>query len=349
MMRTLKSLWKQLRGETWFSMKWIKDFLKKIRPLSQNTVLPLPEEAHRAFSLIKETDSSDHTLSAILNQQGRPVAFFSRTLNGPELKHSAIEKEAAAIVGAIRKWKHYLTGKHVKLITDQKSVAYMFDTKHHSKIKNDNLMRWRIELSMYNFDIIYRAGEENIPADALSRVKSISLTIDKLYELHRSLCHPATNVTPHERMFAYLRKSTSGISVPSWLTTPGPVLLKRHIRNSMYDPLVDEVDLLEANQQYAHVRFPDGREDTVSIKHLAPPDNGEASADRVGQSRSVGSAGNHRKEVNPKQTGAEIQSQDVEGIESDRPTDSTLKVDHQSQPLRRSERQRRAPDRLTFS
>ena len=174
--------------------------------MSQNTVFPLPEEAHRAFRLIKEdienavvgtidetlpfdvaTDASDHTLSAILNQQGRPVAFFSRTLNGPELKHSAFEKEAAAILEAVRKWKHYLTGKHFKLITDQKSVAYMFDTKHHSKIKNDKVMRWRIELSMYNFDIIYLAGEENIPADALSRVKSMSLTID---ELHRSLCHP---------------------------------------------------------------------------------------------------------------------------------------------------------------
>ena len=36
-------------------------------------------------------------------------------------------------------------------------------------------MRWKIELSMYNFDIIYRVGEENIPADALSRVKSMFL------------------------------------------------------------------------------------------------------------------------------------------------------------------------------
>jgi hypothetical protein len=113
--------------------------------------------------------------------------------------------------------------------------------------------------------------------------------------------------------------------------------------------LVDEVDLLEANPQYAHVRFPDGRENTESIKHLAPPGNGEASADSVGQSRSVGSAGNHRKEVYPKQTGAETQSQDAKGTGSDRPTDSTLRVDRQSQPLRRSERQRRAPDRLTFS
>ena len=93
-----------------------------------------------------ETDASDHTLSATLNKKRRPVAFFSRTLTGPELKRSSVEKEATAIVEAVRKWKHYLTGKHFKLITDQKSVAYMFDTKRYSKIKNDKVMRWRIEL-----------------------------------------------------------------------------------------------------------------------------------------------------------------------------------------------------------
>ena len=70
-----------------------------------------------------ETDTSEFALSATLNQNGRPVAFFSRTLNKSELKHASVEKEAAAIVEAVRKWRHYLTGKHFTLITNQKSVA----------------------------------------------------------------------------------------------------------------------------------------------------------------------------------------------------------------------------------
>jgi hypothetical protein len=64
--------------------QWIKDFSKKIRPLSQNTLFPLPEDALRAFNLLKEdvengvvgaidesypfqveTDASDHTLCYI--------------------------------------------------------------------------------------------------------------------------------------------------------------------------------------------------------------------------------------------------------------------------------------------
>ena len=60
------------------------------------------------------------------------------------------------------------------------------------------------------------------------------------------------------------------LSVPSWLTTLGLVLLKHQVRNSKFDPLVDEVELIEANPKYAHVGYPDGREDTVATKFLAP-------------------------------------------------------------------------------
>ena len=49
--------------------------------------------------------------------------------------------------------------------------------------------------------------------------------------------------------------------------------MKRHERNSKYEPLVDGVELLEANPQYAHIRKPDGTETTVSLKHLAPKGN----------------------------------------------------------------------------
>lgn len=88
---------------------------------------------------------------------------------------------------------------------------------------------------------------------------SQEVLLDASHSIMSLLC-TATDVTSHERMFAYQRKSTSGASVPSWLTTPGPVLLKRLVRN-YYDSLTDEVDLLEANPHYAHVRFPNGKED----------------------------------------------------------------------------------------
>ena len=60
--------------------------------------------------------------------------------------------------------------------------------------------------------------------------------------------------------------------MPNWLTSPGKVFLKRHARSSKFEPLVDEVDLLEANPNYAHIRHSNGRESTVSLRHLAPLD-----------------------------------------------------------------------------
>ncbi len=50
----------------------------------------------------------------------------------------------------------------------------------------------------------------------------------------------------------------------------GAVLLKRNVQQSKKEPLVDQAELLQANPQYAQIRYPDGRESTVSIRHLAP-------------------------------------------------------------------------------
>ena len=91
-----------------------------------------------------------------------------------------------------------------------------------------------------------------------------------LYTLYTLILSTATNSTPQERLFDYQRRSASGQSLPSWLTTPGPVLVKRHVRQSKYDPIVDEAEFLEANPQYAHVRFSNGKESTVSLRDMTP-------------------------------------------------------------------------------
>lgn len=92
---------------------------------------------------------------------------------------------------------------------------------------------------------------------------------DALHSIRSLLC-TSINCTPHERIFTYQRKSTSGISVPSWLNKSDIVLLKKNVRRSKFDPLVEEVELLEVNPTYALIRHENGKESTVSIKHLAP-------------------------------------------------------------------------------
>ena len=102
--------------------------------------------------------------------------------------------------------------------------------------------------------------------------------LDALHSI-RTLISTATNETPHERFFAFQRRSSTGNSLPAWLSNPGKVLHKRHVRQSKYEPLVEEVDLIEANPNYAYIRYADGRESTVSLRDLAP--RGSDNVDRV--------------------------------------------------------------------
>ena len=61
-----------------------------------------------------------------------------------------------------------------------------------------------------------------------------------------------------------------GMSLLSWLTTSGNGMLRRYVRHTNNDPLVDEVELTDINPTYAHIRYPDGRESTVSLRDLSP-------------------------------------------------------------------------------
>ena len=83
-----------------------------------------------------------------------------------------------------------------------------------------------------------------------------------------SLLSTATNETPHERFVSFPRKSSQGVSLPSWLS-PGSVLLRNFVRSNKQDDLVEKLELTHVNPTYAHIRYRDCRESTVSLSDLA--------------------------------------------------------------------------------
>ena len=91
-----------------------------------------------------------------------------KTLQGSELKYQIIEKEAIAIVEAVQKWSHYLTCQHFTLVTDQRSVAFMFSNEKRTKIKSAKIQEWQLELSTLDYTIKYHPGEENVVPDTFS-------------------------------------------------------------------------------------------------------------------------------------------------------------------------------------
>ena len=221
---------KRTLGMFSYYSQWVPRFSDKICPLTNNPDFPLSKEAIQAFNdlkrdiakaslsspnetdlLVLETDASQVALSACLNQNGHPIAFFSRTLQAHEKKHHIVEKEAAAIVESVRKWRHYLTGRKFKVITDQEAVSFIFNISAHGKTKNNKIQRWRVDLSCFEYDIQYRPGSLNVTADCLSRVdcaSSYNSNLDKLKELHDGLCHPGIS-----RMGHYVRSKNLPYSI----------------------------------------------------------------------------------------------------------------------------------------
>ena len=87
---------------------------------------------------------------------------------------------------------------------------------------------------------------------------------DALHSVRSLLCR-ATNETPQERFFQLRRNSTFGISVP----TPGPVYFRRHGRSSKYDPVVEEVELVQLrSMRMFGSRLEEKRPRPCGISHL---------------------------------------------------------------------------------
>ena len=92
----------------------------------------------------------------------------------------------------------------------------MFDKHHRLKIKNEKFLHWRLELSCFSFDIVYRPGRDNVPADTLSRTTCAMATKDSLFKRHEALCHPGVTRLNHFMRTKDLPYSLYEIKMSSW-------------------------------------------------------------------------------------------------------------------------------------
>ncbi|KAJ8879551.1 hypothetical protein PR048_020159, partial [Dryococelus australis] len=198
-----------------------------------------------------EADVSDFAVGANLAQNNRPVAFFSRSLSKSEQHHSSIEKEVYAIVEAVRKWRHFLMRRHFRLVTDQQSVAFMFSSDHYGRIKNEKIMRSMSRLFTLHEDIRKITSSCRVCAEEKPRTHKYEGNLIKATQ-------------PFER----INIGVKGPLPPA--TRNRYMLVLRQVRHSKYEPQVDELFLLEGNPEYSYVRYPDGRETSVSTRHLVP-------------------------------------------------------------------------------
>ncbi len=119
--------------------------------------------------LYLHTDASDYGIGAYLfqvdaNGKEKPIAFLSKSLTAERLNWSVPEKEAFAIVYAFDKLEYILRDTKFTLRTDHKNLIYI-NLEGSPKVR-----RWKLAIQEYNFDIEHIKGEDNIAADAFSRL-----------------------------------------------------------------------------------------------------------------------------------------------------------------------------------
>ena len=151
-------------------------------------ILALPESGKR-FTVY--TDASRVGLGCVLMQDGKVIAYGSRQLKKHERNYPTHDLELAAVVFALKSWRHYLYGESCDIYTDHKSLKYIFTQKE----LNLRQRRWLELIKDYDLTIQYHPGKVNVVADALSRTGVPKVAMPLIVDLSRmgvSLCYAGT-------------------------------------------------------------------------------------------------------------------------------------------------------------
>ncbi|WVZ80034.1 hypothetical protein U9M48_027549 [Paspalum notatum var. saurae] len=169
--------------------RFIKDFSKTAKPMTsltkKNAKYTWSPNCEEAFQNLKRSlttvpilaqpdvtkpfdvycDASGNGLGCVLMQEGRVVAYASRQLRKHEANYPTHDLELAAVVHALKIWRHYLLGNTCHIYTDHKNLKYILTQPE----LNMRQRRWLELIKDYDLEIYYHPGKANVVADALSR------------------------------------------------------------------------------------------------------------------------------------------------------------------------------------
>ena len=109
------------------------------------------------------TDASKTQIGAVMSQNGKPIAFYSRKMNSAQQNYTVTEKELLSIVATLKEFRNILLGQQITVFTDHKNLTC-------TNFNTERVMRWRLVLEEFGPDLQYIKGENNVVADALSRL-----------------------------------------------------------------------------------------------------------------------------------------------------------------------------------
>lgn len=110
-------------------------------------------------------------LGSCISQDGKPIAFYSRKLNPAQTRYTTTERELLSIVETLKEFRTILLGQQLIIHTDHENLTY-------KNFNSDRVLRWRLYIEEYSPNLQYIKGEENVVADALSRLPLVSDSTD---------------------------------------------------------------------------------------------------------------------------------------------------------------------------
>jgi hypothetical protein len=155
--------------------EWTSDQENAFQRLTQKLISP-PVLQYPDFTqeFVLTTDASHEGIGAILSQgeigKDLPIAYASRRLNQAERNYSTSEQELLAIVWGTKYFRPYFYGRKFKIVCDHKPLTWIMNVKD----PGSRLLRWRIKLEEYDYEIIHKKGTLNTNADALSRISNVA-------------------------------------------------------------------------------------------------------------------------------------------------------------------------------
>ncbi|XP_070046619.1 uncharacterized protein [Nicotiana tomentosiformis] len=129
--------------------------------LTSTPVLMLPEGTD---GYVINFDASGIGLGCVLMHHSKFVAYASRQLRKHEKNYPTHDLELAAVIHALKMWRHYLYGVHIDVYMDHKSHQYIVKQKE----LNLRQRRWLELRKDYDVDILYHPRKANVVADALN-------------------------------------------------------------------------------------------------------------------------------------------------------------------------------------
>jgi hypothetical protein len=169
-------------------------------------------------------------------QEGSVVFYESKKLNEHEVNYVTHDLELAAIMNALKMWRHYLLGRKFVLMTDHCGLWHLFEQPK----LNARKARWMALLSEFDFEIKHIKGKENKVVDALRKsMKTIHLAAVSTCEtnVRERVMNAQETDAFFQTMTSYLEQEPVGLKYEGYQMLDGGLLI---YRNRLYIPSCDD-------------------------------------------------------------------------------------------------------------